>query len=157
MESIIKDQLLDDLKLNNLISRQQHGFLSRHSTCTQLLEFLNDWILAINNHQGVVVGYIDFSRAFHSVVHNKLLVKLVSYAITNDLLAFINDFLIDRTQQVVVDGKISSVNKVLSGVPQGSVLGPLLFILYINDVVDSLPTSTISKLFSDDLTNLLCS
>ena len=76
MESIIKDQLLDYLKLNNLISRQQHGFLSRHSTCTQLLECLNEWTLSIDNHQGVAVSYIDFSRAFDSVVHNKLLVKL---------------------------------------------------------------------------------
>ena len=104
MESIIKDQLLDYLKLNNLISRQQHCFLSRHSTCRQLLECLNDWTLSIDNHQGVAVGNIDFSRAFDSVVHNKLLVKLASYGIANDLLAFIKD-LTDRTQHVV-DGKI---------------------------------------------------
>ena len=88
-------------------------FLSRHSTCTQLLECLNDWTLSIDNHQGVVVGYIDFSRAFDSVLHNKLLVKLASYGIANDLLAFIKDFLTDRTQHVVVDGKISSISKVL--------------------------------------------
>ena len=62
------------------------------STCTQLLECLNDWTLAIDNHQGVAVGYIDFFLAFDSVVHNKLLVKLASYGIPNDLLAFINDF-----------------------------------------------------------------
>ena len=107
--------------------------------------------MAIDNHQGVAVGYIDFSCAFDSVVHNKLLVKLVSYGITNDLLAFIKDFLTDRTQHVVVDGKMSSISKVLSGVPQGSILGLILFILYINDVVDSLPTSTTCKLFADDL------
>ena len=95
--------LLDYLKLNNLISRQQHGFLSRHSTRTQLLECLNDWTLAIDNHQGVAVGYIDFFRAFDSVVHNKLLVKLASYGIANDVLAFIKDFLTDRTQNVVVE------------------------------------------------------
>ena len=92
-------------------------FLSRHSACTQLLECLNDWTLAIDNHQGVSVGYIDFSRAFDSVVHNKLLVKLASYGIANDLLASIKDLLTDRTQHVVVDGKISSISKVLSGVP----------------------------------------
>ena len=98
-------------------------FLSHHSTCTQLLECLNDWTLSIDNHQGLAVRYIiciDFSRAFDSVVHNKLLVKLASYGIANDLLAFIKNFLTDRTQHVVVDGKISSISKVLSGVPQGS-------------------------------------
>ena len=63
---------------------------------------VNDWTLAIDNHQGVAVGYIDFSRAFDNVVHNKLLVKLASYGIANDLLAFIKDFLTDRTQHVVV-------------------------------------------------------
>ena len=126
-------------------------FLSRHSTCTQLLECLNEWTLSIENHQGVAVGYIDFFRSFDSVVHNKLIVKLASRSIANELLAFIKDFLTDRTQHVVVDGKISSISKVLSGVPQGSVLGPILFILYINYVVDSLPTSTTCKLFADDL------
>ena len=142
---------MDYLKLNNLISHQQNGFLSRHSTCTQLLECLSDWTLAIDNHQGVAVCYIDFSRVFDSVVHNKLLVKLASYGVANDLLAFIKDFLTDRTQHVVVDGKISSISKVLSGVPQGSVRGPVLFILCTNHVVDSLRTSTTCKLFADDL------
>ena len=94
--------------------------------------------MAIDNHQGDAVGYIDFPRAFDSVVHNKRLVKLASYGIANDLLAFVKDLLNDHTQHVVVDGKISSISKVLSGVPQDSVLGPILFILYINDVVDSL-------------------
>ena len=89
MESIIKDQLLDYLKSNNLITRQQNGFLTRHSTCTQLLECLNDWTLSIDNHQGVAVGYIDFFRAFDSVVHNKLFVKLASYGIATDLLVLI--------------------------------------------------------------------
>ena len=82
-------------------------FLSHQFTCTQLLD---------DNHQGVAVGYIDFSRAFDSVVHTKLLVKLALYGIANDLLAFIKDFLNDRTQHVIVDGKISSISKVLSGV-----------------------------------------
>ena len=83
--------------------------------------------MAIDNHQGVC--YIDFLRAFDSVIHNKLLVKLASYGIANDLLEFIKDFLTDSTQHIVVDGKISSVSKELSRVPQGRVLGPIIFIL----------------------------
>ena len=98
--------LLDYLKLNNSISYQQHSFLSRHSTCRHLLECLNDWLLAIYNHQGVDVGYIDFSCAFDSVVHNKRLIELASHGIANDLSAFIKVFLTDRMQQVVVGGKI---------------------------------------------------
>ena len=90
---------------------------------------LNDWTLAIDNHQGVAVGYIDFSRAFDSVVHHKLLVKL-AYGIANDLLVFIKDFLTDRTPHVVAVGKILSISKVLSGVPQGSVLGLILFFIH---------------------------
>ena len=84
--------------------------------------------MAIDNHYGVAVCYIDFFRAFDGVVHNTFVVKLASYGIANDLLAFINEFLTDRTQQVVVDDKISSASNVFSGVPQGSVLDPLLFI-----------------------------
>ena len=104
-----------------------------------------------DNHRGVAVGYIYFSRAFDSVLHNKLLVELASYGVAINMFAFVKDFLADNTQHAVVDGAISSIRKVLSGVTQGCVLGHILFILYINDVADSLPTSTICKMFADHL------
>jgi hypothetical protein len=73
MESIIKGQVLDFLLLHNKISKQQHGFLARHSTCSQLIESVNDWTLALNVKHDVDVIYVDFCKAFDSVVHSKLL------------------------------------------------------------------------------------
>ncbi len=70
MESIIKDQMLDYLMVNKLISSQQHGFLTNHSTCSQLIECTNDWTLALDMHNSVDVAYIDFSKAFDSVCHS---------------------------------------------------------------------------------------
>ena len=134
-----------------LISRQQHGFLSKRSTCTQLLESINDWSVALDNKNNVDIVYVDFSRAFDSVVHSKLLCKLASYGIRDDLLRWIHAFLSDRQQCVVVNQFISKHCKVLSGVPQGSVLGPLLFLLFVNDIVEIFDDVISCKLFADDL------
>jgi len=151
MESIIKDDMLAYLISKGLISRQQHGFLARRSTCTQLIECLNDWTLNIENKQSLDVIYIDFAKAFDSVVHSKLLSKLASYGISGKLLCWIEDFLTDRYQYVAIDGFSSSTCTVISGVPQGSVLGPVLFIVYINDVCDVIVGNTACKLYADDV------
>ena len=79
MESIIKDQMLHYLLQNNLISKQQHGFLARRSTCSQLIECVNDWSLVLNTRNSVDCANIDFSKAFDSVVHSKLCVNLASF------------------------------------------------------------------------------
>jgi hypothetical protein len=151
MESIIKDKMLDYLMAHNRITKQQHGFLSKHSTCTQLIECVNDWTLALNTKHSVDVVYIDFSKAFDSVVHSKLVSKLKSFGIHGKLLAWIEAYLRNRTQAVKVGNALSGHASVLSGVPQGSVLGPLLFLIFINDIVDVFGDDLQVKLFADDV------
>jgi hypothetical protein len=151
MEVIIKDQLINYLLRHNLISKHQHGFLSKHSTTTNLLEATHDWIVSFSSCFNVDVVYIDFSRAFDSIVFNKLLAKLVHYGISGNLLKFISAFIHNREQCVVLDNCFSSVTNVLSGVPQGSVLGPVLFLLFINDVTSICIGESKLKLFADDV------
>ena len=152
MERVIYADIVAYLRLHNAISKQQHAFLSRRSTCTNLIETINDWTLAIKNKKTVAVAYIDYSRAFDTVSHKKLLTKLQAYGIQGNLLAWIESFLTGRSQQTRVGDVLSQVAYLHSGVVQGSVLGPLLFLLYINDVVEAFRDSKCTcKLYADDL------
>jgi len=134
-----------------LISRHQHGFLLRRSTGTKLIDCFNVWTLNIENKQSLDVIYIDFAKAFDSVVHRKLILKLMSYGIGGCLLSWISNFLTDKFQYVCIDGFYSSNVRVISGVPQGSVFGPILFIIVISDVCDIIVGNTTCKLFADDI------
>ena len=151
MESIIKDQVMAFLTAKNLLSKQQHAFIAKHSTVTNLLECVHDWSLSLHNKVPQDVLYFDFSHAFDSVVNQKLLLKLQNFGIGGMLLAWIGAFLEGRSQCVVVEHMLSNWVKVVSGVPQGSVLGPLLFIVYIDDIVLIYPGDINFKLFADDL------
>jgi hypothetical protein len=151
MESIIKTRMLAYLNEHNIITKQQHGFLSKHSTSTNLLECLQDWVVKLDSRVPVDVVYVDFSRAFDSVVHSKLLSKLHAMGITGPLLDWIRSFLTARKQCTVVDHCSSSISDVRSGVIQGSTIGPILFLLFINDIVDIIKGDVSCKLYADDL------
>ncbi len=147
MESIIADAIMDHM--SEFLFKGQHGFRGKRSTVSQLLETLNDWMSDLNAGNWVDVLYIDFTKAFDIVSHPKLLSKLECYGISGLLLQWIREFLSDRRQTVIVEDSQADFRDVPSGVPQGSVLGPILFLIYINDL-PSVIRAAILKLFADD-------
>jgi len=152
LERIIANKILDHLYLNNILCKAQHGFVRRRSTCTNLLESLDDWTLCIQTRQQVSVVYIDFSKAFDVVSHNKLIARLYSYGVRGSVLLWIKNFLSNRTQQTRVEVSLSDVVSLLSGVVQGSGIGPVLFLTYINELANILESYGVHvKLFADDV------
>ena len=126
----------------------QHGFRKRRSCDTQLISTINDFAAALNEGYEIDAIFLDLSKAFDTVPHARLCQKLWHYGVRGNTLLWIKDFLSERTQRVILRGHASSICKVTSGVPQGSVLGPLLFLCYINDLPQRI-LSTI-KLYADD-------
>ena len=148
LESIIRDRMLSHLIEQNLLSDHQHGFRPKRSCSTQLLEVLDAWTRELEDGNPVDTVYLDFQKAFDSVPHLRLLNKLRGYGISGKLLDWITAFLTGRKQQVVLEGRHSAWTDVASGVPQGSVLGPLLFLVYVNDLPDVIQCDV--QLFADD-------
>ena len=144
LETIIRDHMMDFLVKHKLINPSQHGFLKARSCLTNLLCFFEEITKWVDEGSPVDVIYLDFQKAFDKVPHQRLILKLKSHGIIN----WIEQWLTDRRQRVVVDGEVSSWKSVLSGVPQGSVLGPILFLVYIDDLEEGV-TGNILK-FADD-------
>jgi hypothetical protein len=136
------------LRANQVLSEEQHGFTEKKSCVTNLLEALESWTTAVDEGNNVDIIFLDYSKAFDTVPHRRLLDKLKSYGIRGPIHGWIQDFLSERTQRVRIKSTNSLSQPVHSGVPQGSVLGPLLFILYVNDLPAS--TNSPSKFFADD-------
>ena len=137
-ESIIKDIMLKHLIDNDLISKSQHGFLPNKSFSTNLLETIDFITEAISLGFSVDIVYTDFAKVFDKVSHQKLLHKLKSFGFGDSFLNSIQSFLSSRKQRVVLGEVNSEWVEVDSGVPHGSQIGPLLFIVYINDMLENI-------------------
>jgi len=149
MESIIRDQIVKRFDETSFVSVHQHGFTGGRSTLTNLLETLESWTRLLDEGYGLDVAYLDFRKAFDRVSHNKLLERMKCCGFGGKVYAWIKDFLSARKMRVLVNGKFSSWYEVLSGIPQGSVIGPLLFLIFINELPDWVQCSI--KMFADDI------
>ena len=150
LESILKDEVVDHLFSNNLLKDSQHGFMKGRSCTTNLLEFFHTAVDNLDAGNPMDIIYLDFAKAFDKVPTKKLLAKLKSMNINGNILNWISSWLRDRKQRVVLNGEASTWIEVLSGVPQGSVLGPLLFLIFINDIDDAAKYINILRKFADD-------
>jgi len=148
LESIVKDKIVAFFDENCLIRDTQHGFTSGRSCLTNLLDFMEEISGELDNGNCVDVVYLDFAKAFDKVPHKRLLSKLEAHGVTGKILNWIDGWLSNRRQKVSVEGELSEWAEVKSGVPQGSVLGPLLFLVYINDIDENI-LSKFGK-FADD-------
>ena len=148
MEHIICSAIMTHADNNGLLYPLQHGFRKERSCETQLIALVHDLARNMSDYQQTDVIVLDFAKAFDKVGHERLLQQLQWYGVTGQTNNWIRSFLSDRTQAVVVDGFTSQNKPVMAGVPQGSRLGPCLFLYYINDIAQKMNGTV--RLFADD-------
>ena len=148
MEHIIASNLSTHLNKHNIHYKLQHGFREKRSCETQLIQLVEDLGRQLSLGKQTDLILLDFSNAFNKINHLKLLYKLSCFGVKGNTVNWIQSFLIGRTQTVVLGGESSEEVKVTSGVPQGLVLGPLLFLWYINDLPENIQSQV--RLFADD-------
>ena len=130
LEKLVRKSIIEQLNGNNLLSDRQYGFRSKRSCALQLLNVMERWTEYVEQRQSWDTVYLDLAKAFDKVSHQRSLRKIASYGKKGDILAWITSFLADRRQCISVKGSSATWKPVDSGVPQGSVLGPILFLLY---------------------------
>ena len=140
--------MMDFLINHTIINPSEHGFLKAKSCLTNVLCFLEEITKWVDDRSPVDVIYLNFQKAFDKVPHQRLIRKLKSHGVGNSIIKWLEHWLTDRRQRVVVDGEFSSWKSVLSGVPQGSVLGTILFLVYINDLEEGVRGKILK--FADD-------
>ena len=148
-ERFVRKAMVNYIEDNNILSSKQHGFRSGKSCLTQLLNHFDEILLGLLDNKDTDSIYLDYAKAFDKVDHRLLILKLQRYGYGEGLIKWIKSFLTDRFQTVVVDGQHSYSLRILSGVPQGTVLSPLLFILFIDDLQLCVENSKVS-FFADD-------
>jgi hypothetical protein len=141
---------MNHLESEKLIKDSQHGFMPGRSCTTNLIAFLNVLTKAVDDGKAADVFYLDFAKAFDKVAHKRLIVKVEAKGIEGKISHWLKEWLSDRTQTVIVDGKESDESKVESGVPQGTVMGPPLFTIYIDDIEDFVKLIELLIKFADD-------
>ena len=134
MERVLRKDIVDFLTFNSLWDKRQHGLRGGHSTLSQLLLHYNEIMDKLERKSNCDVIYLDFSKAYDKVDFSTLLLKIRALGIHGNIGSWIGSFLVERTQRVKVGDKLSEPETIASGVPQGLVLGPVFFLLYIQDM-----------------------